>query len=94
LQAFLIEMFQSCKISNDKHVMPCLRNSRPFCCTLQEKASSELLHAKKQMDNFRTEYEMLQVDDRAMDKGFRREFSELSNVMADVLLKHFRKRPK
>ena len=60
----------------------------------QEKASSDLQQAKKQLDDFRAEYEMLQSDDRAMDKGFRKEFSELSNAMADVLYKHFRKRPK
>jgi len=61
---------------------------------LQVKASNELLQAKKQLDEFRVEYEMLQAEDRAIDKGFRREFAELSNVMADQLYKHFRKRPK
>ena len=61
---------------------------------VQERATGELQQAKKQLESFRVEYEMLQADDRAIDKGFRKEFAELSNVMADVLLKHFRKRPK
>jgi len=61
---------------------------------LQEKASNELVQARKQLEEFRLEYEMLQAEDRAMDKGFRKEFAELSNVMADQLYKHFRKRPK
>jgi len=71
----------------------CLSSAVVFV-TLQEKASSELLQAKKQLENFRVEYDMLQADDRAMDKGFRKEFAELSNAMADALVKHFRKRPK
>jgi len=62
--------------------------------TLQEKASSDLLQAKKQLDEFRVEYDMLQAEDRALDKGFRKEFADQSNVMADQLYKHFRKRPK
>ena len=62
--------------------------------TVQEKASDELQQAKRQLDDFRFEYETLQADDRAMDKGFRKEFPELSNAMADQLYKHFRKRPK
>jgi len=62
--------------------------------TLQEKATSELVQAKKQLEEFRVEYELLQADDRTIDKGFRKEFSELSTIMADALYKHFRKRPK
>jgi len=61
---------------------------------LQVKASNELVQARSQLDEFRIEYEMLQAEDRAIDKGFRKEFAELSNVMADQLYKHFRKRPK
>jgi len=61
---------------------------------LQDTATVELLQARKQLDEFRVEYEILQAEDRAMDKGFRKEFSDLSNVMADALYKHFRKRPK
>jgi len=61
---------------------------------LQVKASNELQQAKKQLDEFRMEYEMLQAEDRSIDKAFRKEFADLSNILADQLYKHFRKRPK
>jgi regulator of replication initiation timing len=56
--------------------------------------SGELVSAKKQMDEFRTDYEILVADDKTLDKGFRREFADVSNMVADQLYKHFRKRPR
>lgn len=56
--------------------------------------SLDLVQSKKQLDEFRNEYENLVADDRAIDKGFRREFTDLSVQQSDQLYKHFRKRPR
>lgn len=61
---------------------------------LQQTLSLDLVQSKKQLDEFRNEYENLVADDRAIDKGFRREFTDLSVQQSDQLYKHFRKRPR
>lgn len=40
------------------------------------------------------EYDQIVADDKVLDKGFRREFGDLSVQQADNLYKHFRKRPR
>jgi len=60
----------------------------------QAELSNELLNAKKHLDRFRNEYDNCVADDRAIDKGFKREFTDLSAQQVDQLYKQFRKRPR
>lgn len=65
-----------------------------YVTSYQQTLSKELEQAKRQLDEFRNDYESLLGDDRAHDKAFRREFGDLSVPLIDQLYKHFRKRPR
>lgn len=50
--------------------------------------------AKKNVDAFRNDYEILVAEDKVMDKAFKREFSDVSALHIDQLYKLFRRRPR
>ena len=60
----------------------------------QNALSAELIQAKKHLDRYRNEYDTSVADDRAIDKGFKREFSDQTAQHVDMLYKQFRKRPR
>ncbi|XP_041368827.1 cilia- and flagella-associated protein 43-like isoform X2 [Gigantopelta aegis] len=50
--------------------------------------------SKKNVDNFRDEYDILTAEDKVLDKSFKREFPDVSATMLDHLARLFRKRPR
>lgn len=64
---------------------------------LKEKKKSltqENQQLRKQIDASREEYDILQAEDKAQEKVFLREFSDVSLGIRDQLLKLFKKRPR
>ena len=61
-----------------------------------DKQQSNLLvgEAKREVEAFREEYDLLVADDRMLDKMFRREFSELDTHTVDNLYRLFKRRPR
>ena len=49
--------------------------------------------AKKQVEDFKRDYEYAVVDDKDLDRTFRKDFSDCDPYV-DVLYKAFRKRPR
>ena len=64
---------------------------RPF---VQINTVQALHEAKKNVDAFTELYDILLVEDKLLDKGFKREFHDVSAVMVEQLYKLFRKRPR
>ena len=52
------------------------------------------MESRKNLDRFRDDYDRLLAEDKLMDKAFRREFNDVNAVMADILFKLFKKRPR
>lgn len=49
--------------------------------------------AKKQVEDFKRDYEYAVMDDKDLDRAFRKDFSDCEPYI-DVLYKAFRKRPR
>jgi len=62
----------------------------------EEKQLSSLAvgDVRREVDQFKDNYEMLIADDKTLDKMFRKEFSELDTHTVDVLYRLFKKRPR
>ena len=62
----------------------------------EEKQQSSLAvgDARRAVEQFKDNYEMLVADDKTLDKMFRKEFSELDTHTIDVLYRLFKKRPR
>ena len=56
--------------------------------------SNALAVAKREIEIFRDEYEIMMADDKAMDKGFKRDFSDQDPHTVDQLYKLFKRRPR
>ena len=50
--------------------------------------------SKKNEEAYHEQYEVLQAEDKLMDKNFRREFMDVSNIIAEQLSKLFKRRPR
>lgn len=61
---------------------------------LKQLASEAVTESRSNLDDFRNEYDILVAEDKVMDKAFKREFHDVSAVMADQLYRLFRKRPR
>ena len=62
---------------------------------LQIEALARLTEAKKQVSDFRDQYNKVEGEDKYLqDRGFRREFSDVPAVYLDQLLKLFRRKPR
>lgn len=69
--------------------LPCLQ-----LVTFQQLAFEAVSESRKNYDNFRNAYELLQAEDKIIDKSFRREFGDVSALMVDQLYKQFKRRPR
>ena len=56
--------------------------------------ANALAEAKREMEIFRDEYEIMMADDKALDKGFKRDFSDQDPHTVDQLYKLFKRRPR
>ncbi len=65
----------------------------PFCLP-QLLSAAALTEAKKQVEAYREQYDILVAEDKVMDKAFKREFHDVSAVQVDQLYKLFRRRPR
>ncbi|ESO90244.1 hypothetical protein LOTGIDRAFT_233795 [Lottia gigantea] len=61
---------------------------------LKQLTTEAVNESKKNLEKFRDDYDRLLAEDKLMDKTFRREFNDVSAVMADTLFKLFKKRPR
>lgn len=61
---------------------------------LKQLAFEAVSESRKNYDNFRNAYELLQAEDKIIDKSFRREFGDVSALMVDQLYKQFKRRPR
>lgn len=60
----------------------------------QQISFEALAETRKNMEQFRNDYEHLQAEDKYLDKSFRREFTDLSGLNVDLLYKQFKRRPR
>ncbi|CAB3997164.1 cilia- and flagella-associated 43-like [Paramuricea clavata] len=56
--------------------------------------TSAVAQAKREMELFRDEYEIMMADDKSLDKGFKRDFSDQDPHTVDQLYKLFKRRPR
>lgn len=63
-------------------------------CCVQEKSTKSVMEVRRQVDVYREKYDILVVEDKLLDKSFKKEFHEASAVQLDHLYKMFRKRPR
>lgn len=60
----------------------------------QALTATALMESKKHMDAFKEQYDILNAEDKVMDKAFKREFHDVTAVQQDQLYRLFRKRPR
>ena len=60
----------------------------------QQMAFEAVSESRKNCDAFRNAYDLLQAEDKVLDKSFRKEFGDVSAVMIDQLYKQFKRRPR
>ena len=69
-----------------------------FLCSLssslQALTANALMESKKHVDAFKEQYDILNAEDKVMDKAFKREFNDVTAVQQDQLYRLFRKRPR
>ena len=63
-------------------------------CCVQEKSAKSVMEVKRQVDIYREKYDILVVEDKLLDKSFKKEFHEASVIQLDHLYKMFRRRPR
>ncbi|XP_078310806.1 cilia- and flagella-associated protein 43-like isoform X4 [Crassostrea virginica] len=56
--------------------------------------ANALMESKKHVDAFKEQYDILNAEDKVMDKAFKREFNDVTAVQQDQLYRLFRKRPR
>ncbi|XP_062576681.1 cilia- and flagella-associated protein 43-like isoform X2 [Saccostrea cucullata] len=56
--------------------------------------ATAVMESKKHMDAFKEQYDILNAEDKVMDKAFKREFHDVTAVQQDQLYRLFRKRPR
>ena len=61
---------------------------------LQHLSVTAVAHARKQVEEFREQYDILVAEDKLLDKGFRKEFNDIPNAQVEQLYKLFRRRPR
>ncbi|XP_048745697.2 cilia- and flagella-associated protein 43-like isoform X3 [Ostrea edulis] len=62
--------------------------------TMKALTATALMESKKHMDAFKEQYDILNAEDKVMDKAFKREFHDVTAVQQDQLYRLFRKRPR
>lgn len=62
--------------------------------SLQALTANALMESKKHVDAFKEQYDILNAEDKVMDKAFKREFNDVTAVQQDQLYRLFRKRPR
>ncbi|XP_060599927.1 cilia- and flagella-associated protein 43-like [Ruditapes philippinarum] len=61
---------------------------------LKSLASQAVIDTRKNVDNYREQYDILLAEDKVMDKAFKREFNDVSAVQQDQLYRLFKRRPR
>lgn len=56
--------------------------------------ANALSETKREMETFREEYEALTSEDKALEKSFKRDFSDQDPLIVDQLYKLFKRRPR
>ncbi|XP_053407637.1 cilia- and flagella-associated protein 43-like isoform X4 [Mercenaria mercenaria] len=61
---------------------------------LKTLATQAVMETRKNVDNYREQYDILLAEDKVMDKAFKREFNDVSAVQQDQLYRLFKRRPR
>ncbi|KAL4232016.1 Cilia- and flagella-associated protein 43 [Mactra antiquata] len=61
---------------------------------LKQLAAQSVIEARKNVDAYREQYDILLAEDKVMDKAFKREFNDVSAVQQDQLYRLFKRRPR
>ena len=61
---------------------------------IQNLADEAVLQARKNMEEFHEEYRNLEVEEKLLDKNFKKEFNDVPAVIADHLYKLFKRKPR
>ncbi|XP_027707432.1 cilia- and flagella-associated protein 43-like [Vombatus ursinus] len=60
----------------------------------KKNTSKEVIMARDEVDAFRENYDNLVAEDKVIERGFKKEFAELSSHHAELLYKLFKRRPR
>lgn len=60
----------------------------------KSKVSSSQAEAKREVDDYREGYEILVMEDKTLDKAFKREFADQDAHTVEQLYKLFKRRPR
>uniref|UniRef100_A0A7N4P5G4 Cilia- and flagella-associated protein 43 n=1 Tax=Sarcophilus harrisii TaxID=9305 RepID=A0A7N4P5G4_SARHA len=62
--------------------------------TAKKNTSKEVFVARDEVDTYRENYDNLVAEDKVIERGFKKEFVELSSHHAEILIKLFKRRPR
>ncbi|XP_051837318.1 cilia- and flagella-associated protein 43-like [Antechinus flavipes] len=62
--------------------------------TAKKNTSKEVFVARDEVDTYRENYDNLVAEDKVMERGFKKEFIDLSSHHAELLIKLFKRRPR
>ncbi len=62
-----------------------------FCSS---KLADEIAQTKELIDTLQEEVELLEAEDRLMEKGFRKDFHDIHGPVNDIIHKAYKRRPK
>ncbi|XP_074140961.1 cilia- and flagella-associated protein 43-like [Sminthopsis crassicaudata] len=62
--------------------------------TAKKNTSKEVFVARDEVDTYRENYDNLVAEDKIIDRGFKKEFADLSSHHAEFLIKLFKRRPR
>ena len=80
----------ACNEQEDERLRTALENFKTYKILTQD----EIIEIKKIIDRIRDEHDIMLLDDKAMEKQFRKGFSDLDPFTLDVLAKLYKRRPK
>lgn len=60
----------------------------------KSRLANALAEAKREMEIFHDEYDIMMAEDKSLDKGFKRDFSDQDPHTVDQLYKLFKRRPR
>ncbi|KAK3096042.1 hypothetical protein FSP39_022384 [Pinctada imbricata] len=61
---------------------------------LKALSAHAMMESRKNLDAFKEQYDILNAEDKVMDRSFKREFNDVTAVQQDQLYRLFRKRPR
>ncbi|KAM9061459.1 cilia- and flagella-associated protein 43-like [Sarcophilus harrisii] len=78
------------------HNLYSLKCSKPFtlCFFPHKFAAYEIYKARDELESYREHYDSFLSDDKVLERGFKKEFTDLQSHLTDILHKLFKRRPR